>query len=202
MRVLVVDDDATVRRIVRTVLAKQGHEISEAEDGLQGLAFARQHPCDLLITDEIMPLLNGQDMISRLAAERYPARYLLISGYHLDQPVECGVAFLRKPFTASQIIEAVQRLQHEPTLPELEKKWLLAEEQWQEALTEFGEVISDVPGEIPHPNEVLRIERATVKQNTACERYSQVFYNYKAALEACGVLGITADNVKPEGLSE
>jgi YesN/AraC family two-component response regulator len=187
MRLLVVDDDLTVRRIIRTVLAKQGHEISEAGDGLQGLALAKQHPCDLVITDEIMPLLNGQNMISRLAAERYPARYLLISGYHLDQPVQCGVAFLRKPFTAGQLIEVVQRLQHEPTLPELEKKWLLEQEQWREALTEFREVISDVPSQIPHSNEALRIERATLKQNTAYERYSQVFHNYKEALQVYGL---------------
>jgi YesN/AraC family two-component response regulator len=187
MRLLVVDDDATVRRIMRSVLSKHEHEISEAEDGLQGLALAKQHPCDLVITDEIMPLLNGQDMISRLAAERYPARYLLISGYHLDQPVQCGVAFLRKPFTAGQLIEVVQRLQHEPTLPELEKKWLLEQEQWREALTEFREVISDVPSQIPHSNEALRIERATLKQNTAYERYSQVFHNYKEALQVYGL---------------
>jgi YesN/AraC family two-component response regulator len=187
MRLLVVDDDVTVRRIIRTVLSKHGHEISEAENGLQGLAFAKQHPCDLVITDEIMPLLNGQNMISRLAEERYPARYLLISGYHLHQPVQCGVAFLRKPFTAGQLIEVVQKLQHEPTLPELEEKWLLEQEQWREALTEFREVISDVPSQIPQPNEALRIECATLKQNAECERYSQVFHNYKAALQVYGL---------------
>jgi CheY-like chemotaxis protein len=121
MRVLVVDDEANVRKLLRTLLVTHGYGVVEAENGLEGLQVAKQQPCDLVITDQVMPLLNGLDMISRLAAERYPARYLLISGYIPNQSVPPGFSFLRKPFTPSQLIDAVERLQQEATLTELER---------------------------------------------------------------------------------
>jgi DNA-binding response OmpR family regulator len=74
MRILVVDDEAVVRELIRTVLASYEHEVLEADNGLHGLEVAKAQPCDLVITDRVMPLLNGKDMISRLATEQYPAR--------------------------------------------------------------------------------------------------------------------------------
>jgi YesN/AraC family two-component response regulator len=67
MRILVVDDEAVIRKLLKTVLASRRYEVWEAENGLPGLEMAKQQPCDLVITDQIMPLLNGLDMISRLA---------------------------------------------------------------------------------------------------------------------------------------
>ena len=200
MQVLVVANDATIRQIIRTLLAKHRYEVIEAENGLQGWTFARQYSCDLVITDEIMPLMNGREMISHLAAERYAAMYLLISGY--NQAVQSGVAFLRKPFTARQLTEVVKRLQHEPTLPELENAWQKAKDRWQEALTEFQAVISDVPSRIASPDGTLRIERAADKQRTTYKRFIEAFHNYKATLRGCGVLGLNYDNLEPEDLSE
>lgn len=145
MRILVVDDEASVRELLKTVLASDGHEVIEAENGFQGLQVAKQQPCDLVITDQIMPVLNGLDMISRLAAERYPARYVLISGYGTNQGVPPGLSFLRKPFTPSQLIDAVKQLQQEPTLAELERACHLAKREWQESVREMEEILSDLP---------------------------------------------------------
>jgi YesN/AraC family two-component response regulator len=202
MRVLIVDDEANVRKLLKTLLVIHGYEVMEAADGLQGLQVAKQKRCDLVIADQIMPLLNGLDMISRLAAERYAARYLLISGYGANHGLPPGLSFLRKPFTSSQLIDAVEWLLNEPTLPELEKKWLLAQEQWREALTEFNEVISEVPSGIPHPDGALRIERAALNRRATYERRSQAFHKYKEALRACGVLGETTETLELEGGSE
>jgi YesN/AraC family two-component response regulator len=134
-----------------------------------------------------MPLLNGKDMISRLATERYPARYLLISGYGEDHEVRSGLSFLSKPFTSSQLMEAVERLQQEPTLAELERAWLVAKGEWQESIRESKEILSGVPSEIPHPDGALRIERDALNGSTLYERYFQTFEKYKEALRACGV---------------
>jgi YesN/AraC family two-component response regulator len=202
MRVLVVDDEHNVRQIISSVLAKGGCKVIEAENGLQGLTFAKQYPCDLVITDEVLPLLDGLEMISRLAAERYPARYLLISGYDVNPPVRSGLPFLSKPFTSNQLIDAVGRLLHEPTLPQLENEWRQAKARWQEAVTEFKETIFDVPSGILHPDGTQRIERAALKQRIMHERYLQALQKYREVLQACGVLGATTEESGPQGKSE
>jgi CheY-like chemotaxis protein len=202
MWVLVVDDEANVRKLLRTVLATHGYEVIEAENGLQGLQVAKYRRCDLVITDQIMPLLNGKEMISRLATERYPARYLLISGYGADRARYSGLCFLSKPFTSLQLIGAVERLLHEPTIPELEIEWLETKARWEEACTDVKDIISDVPSGIPHPDGTQRIERAAVRQRFMYERYLQAFHKYKEALKACGVLGGTAKQSEPERGSE
>jgi CheY-like chemotaxis protein len=199
MWVLVVDDEANVRKLLRAVLAVHGYEVIEAENGLQGLQVAKHQRCDLVITDHIMPLMNGQEMISRLAAERYPARYLLISGYGADRARYSGLSFLSKPFTSLQLIAAVERLLHEPTIPELEIEWLEAKARWEEACTDVKDIISDVPSGIPHPDGTQRIERAAVSQYFKYERSSQAFRRYREALKACGVLGAAAEQPEPAG---
>jgi YesN/AraC family two-component response regulator len=186
-RILVVENEAWVRELLKTVLASYGYEVMEAENGFQGLQLAKQQPCDLIITDQIMPLLNGLDMISRLAAERYPARYLLISGYGANQRIPRGLSFLQKPFTTSQLIDAIKRLQDQPTLAELERAYHLAEREWQESVSEMEEILSDVPSQIPHPDGALRIERAAFKRRTTYDRYFHASRKYKEALQACGV---------------
>jgi CheY-like chemotaxis protein len=58
-RVLVVDDSATVRKIVRAVLEEAGYEVSDAPDGQQALEIIQRHPFDLCLVDFVMPRLNG-----------------------------------------------------------------------------------------------------------------------------------------------
>jgi PleD family two-component response regulator len=90
MRVLVVDDEADVRKLLKTLLVINGYEVVEAENGLQAFQVAKDRQCDLVITDQIMPLMNGLEVIARLAAERYPARYLLMVDIHLTQVATTG----------------------------------------------------------------------------------------------------------------
>jgi two-component system, chemotaxis family, chemotaxis protein CheY len=202
VRILVVDDDTFVRDLLRNVLAGHGYEVIEADNGLQGLQVAKCYPCDLVITDQVMPVMNGLDMISRLATERYPARYLLISGYTGNRAGRSGLPCLPKPFLPSELLDAVERLLHEPTLPELEKEWRQAEAQWKQAVTEFQEIISDVPSGTLHPDGRLRIERAASKRRFTYERSMQALHRYKEALQACGVLGATTQTPEPVRGSE
>jgi CheY-like chemotaxis protein len=188
MRILVVDDEAVIRDIIHRVLANRGHEIIEAANGLEALQVAHCDPhCDLVITDEVMPLLSGRELIARLATERYPARYLLISGYSLGAQVSAGLACLAKPFTIGQLIDRVDALWSEPTLRELEHSWKLARKEWQGAATEIREIISDVPSQIPHPDGSLRIERAAMNRDGAYNRYKEAFHRYRHALRSCVV---------------
>jgi len=67
-RVLVVDDDRTVREVVASYLRAAGHEVDEADDGAEGLALMRQTPADLVVLDLMMPVLDGRETCRRLRA--------------------------------------------------------------------------------------------------------------------------------------
>lgn len=62
--ILVVDDSPTMRNLVRRVLEIEGHAVTEAEDGLNGLKTATSQPLDLIVADINMPRMDGYQMIS------------------------------------------------------------------------------------------------------------------------------------------
>lgn len=106
---LVVDDEPVVLECVRAVLTRNGFEVIEAHDGLEALEVASQHQCDLVITDCVMPGISGPELVAQLKERRYPAKYLLISGYSSEQ-VGSDLPLLSKPFTWEQLKDAIQRL--------------------------------------------------------------------------------------------
>jgi CheY-like chemotaxis protein len=64
--ILVIDDDAMVRSVLRTVLEAEGHAVIEAADGMEGVNLCRSHEVDLVITDILMPEADGSWTIRRL----------------------------------------------------------------------------------------------------------------------------------------
>jgi CheY-like chemotaxis protein len=68
-RVLLVEDDRAIRRIVKHHLVKAGYDAIEAEDGLKALDVARSTPVDLVLLDIRMPMMDGYELAERLAAE-------------------------------------------------------------------------------------------------------------------------------------
>ncbi len=113
--VLVVEDDANVRRVLTESLKRLGYRILEAQDGTEALALAGADPgqIHLLLTDVIMPGIAGPDLALQLKAVRPDVRVLLISGYAGDAllkggPLELGSHFLAKPFTTTELASAVR----------------------------------------------------------------------------------------------
>jgi two-component system, cell cycle sensor histidine kinase and response regulator CckA len=107
----VVEDDPTVRALVRKLLLDHGYVVLEATDGASAIELARDHPgpVDLLLTDVIMPGLSGRETADRLLSGRPQTRVLFMSGYTDDQVLrhgiyESGVAFLQKPFTREELM--------------------------------------------------------------------------------------------------
>lgn len=198
MRVLIVDDEPGIREIVCSILATKGYETLEAKNGLQALGLARQIPCDLVITDQVMPGMSGLELIGRLSAERYPARYLLISGYGFDHEADGGLAFLAKPFTMAQLIDTLKEVANLPTLPELERTWREAKKDWEEAIGEMDGVMLGVPSKIPHPDGSLLIERAGQRRRIAFEKYIEALRRYRKALKQGGVPAESAAEVQKE----
>src|SRR5262245_9924003 len=80
MRILVIDDDRQIRRLLHTSLARDGHDVIEAEDGVSGLAAFAATPADLVVVDLFMPGQNGWDTIRRLQDHSPGVPFLVISG--------------------------------------------------------------------------------------------------------------------------
>jgi diguanylate cyclase (GGDEF)-like protein/PAS domain S-box-containing protein len=113
--VLVVEDEPQVRRTVARVLRGAGYEVVEAGDGAEALRLFAAHPAavDLVLTDIVMPELNGRSLADALDAHLPGTRVLLMSGYDPAQIAGRGVTgsdrpVLDKPFTHRQLLDAVR----------------------------------------------------------------------------------------------
>ncbi len=110
--VLIVDDDAIVRRVVQGHLSDAGYRIFEAEDGQEALeVLERTGSVSLVIVDMVMPRLNGPGLVSELLRRRPSQPVLLISAYPAERDaLEDGQPshpFLPKPFTRDQLLDKV-----------------------------------------------------------------------------------------------
>jgi two-component system, cell cycle sensor histidine kinase and response regulator CckA len=115
--VLIVEDEAAVRRVARRTLAERGYTVLEAANGREALELAARHegPIDLVLTDMVMPEMRGGELAARLRRARPEARLLMMSGYTEEAAsrqaiLEAGNAFLEKPFTARRLLEKVQQV--------------------------------------------------------------------------------------------
>jgi CheY-like chemotaxis protein len=121
--ILLVEDEAGVRAVARELLEMHGYQVLEAEDGARGLEVAGAHPgpIHLLLSDVVMPGINGRDLADRLSAQRPGLRVLFISGFTDDTMVRHGVrdakvAFLSKPFTLEMLGQKVREVLDSPGL--------------------------------------------------------------------------------------
>jgi len=78
--ILIIDDEEHIRALLRTTLEAAGYEVTEATNGRIGLELYRQRPTDLVITDIVMPELNGLDMLLELTREFLHTKVIAISG--------------------------------------------------------------------------------------------------------------------------
>ena len=115
--VLVVEDDDMVRRLATGVLKKWGYRILEAPGGEEGMELLSQHqgPLDLLLTDIVLPGMNGRDL-ARAVSHRFPGiKTLFMSGYSDDVishhgVLQEGIAFIQKPFSVRDLAARVRQL--------------------------------------------------------------------------------------------
>jgi len=115
--VLLVEDEDGVRGLARLILETCGYSVIEAASGPAALAAAEVHaaPIHLVLTDVIMPGMNGKDLAQRMAGIRPSTRILFMSGYTGDTIVrhgvlEPGIAFLQKPFTPSDLAHKIREV--------------------------------------------------------------------------------------------
>jgi CheY-like chemotaxis protein len=107
-RVLVVDDDQAICDVLAAILADEGWAVSCAWDGEAALAAVAAEPPDLIVSDLMMPRLDGLGLRRRLREQGVRIPMLLMSA--AADPSPDGVAFLAKPFDVDQLLSAVARL--------------------------------------------------------------------------------------------
>jgi len=113
--ILVVEDDETVRRVVRKILRRQGYTVVEAQRGEQALQVCarRQEPVHLLLTDVVMPGINGRELAAKLRAVYPEVKVLYMSGYAeniISRAGGVGAAFIQKPFSPDSLVRKVHEV--------------------------------------------------------------------------------------------
>jgi len=116
-RILIVDDEAVIRRMLSTALELAGHEVFEASDGEEALARHREGPPDLVITDIVMPEKDGLEVIMALRRETPRLKVIAMSGggrFGMTEALQMAeplgaIATVRKPFDLDAMLEVVRK---------------------------------------------------------------------------------------------
>jgi two-component system cell cycle sensor histidine kinase/response regulator CckA len=114
--IFVVEDEPTLRALVRKVLERDGYEVIEAASGLAALELwsAKKPKVDLLLTDMVMPDgISGKQLAERLKTENPALKIVYTTGYSTelmgkDVALQDGVNFLQKPYPPSKLVQTVR----------------------------------------------------------------------------------------------
>jgi DNA-binding response OmpR family regulator len=173
-RILVVDDEADIRRLLRELLERAGYEVDEADNGRSGLRAAYAAPPDLVILDVSMPELDGWQALERLRdVSDVPVLMLTARGGELEKVrglTRGADDYVTKPFGRQELLARVQALLRRSTSPvetvETYADDVLTVDFAQRAVTVGDREVSLTPLEfklltafIRHPNQVLSREQ-------------------------------------------
>ena len=113
-KVLVVDDDESMRALVRLHLANAGYEVVLAEDAVVAGKVLLESPPDMLVVDAEMPYMSGIDLVAALLADStapsIPILFITAHERHRDRFEKMGVDYLIKPFLADALLKKVGEL--------------------------------------------------------------------------------------------
>lgn len=116
-RIMIVDDDASIRRTLHLLLSKAGYDVVQASDGFEAVRLWRQSGGDLVITDLHMPEKDGIETIIELLSHTPRIRIIAMSGGGQTKRLDLlgsmallgSVHTIEKPFTLSEMLKAVHR---------------------------------------------------------------------------------------------
>jgi len=115
-RILIIEDNDVLRRMLRTALSKAGYAVTEASGGKSGLASYRQDPFDIVITDILMEDIEGLETIGELRRDYPQVKIIAMSGgrgqsNYLELAEQLGARrTLEKPFPLDQLVAAVREV--------------------------------------------------------------------------------------------
>lgn len=122
--VLLVEDEEQILTLGQRILAQQGYQVLMARGPKEAIKLASEHsgPIQLLVTDVVMPTMNGKELMSRIQELQPGIKCLFMSGYTADLIAHHGVLaegiqFIQKPFTISTLAEKVRHVLEQPSEP-------------------------------------------------------------------------------------
>jgi len=114
-RILVVDDEPVVRKLIRDTLKGRGYELGFAGNGVEALEELDARPYDLLLTDVVMPEMEGFELLKR-AKKRDPGlRVIILTGFSREHDISDFLLYgadeyLTKPFQVQELVSAVEQV--------------------------------------------------------------------------------------------
>ncbi len=113
--ILLVEDQQEVRRLMREILGEHGYHTLEAAGGDDAISIAKRYPAPihLIITDMVLPQMNGPEIVHRIRQIKPGVGVLMISGYtadHLDGQLDENTPYLQKPFTSDELLRQVREI--------------------------------------------------------------------------------------------
>jgi DNA-binding response OmpR family regulator len=110
LRILIVEDDEPLRRMIRHAMALSGYEVQEAGNGLHALHLIDTHPPDAVILDLALPIVSGRAVLAEIAAHAHMREipFIVITGTPGRHDGLGVVSVLRKPFEMDRLLTAVR----------------------------------------------------------------------------------------------
>jgi two-component system, cell cycle sensor histidine kinase and response regulator CckA len=114
--ILLCDDEGGIRRLLRTILARQGYHVLEAKSGKHAMVVAEAHsgPIHLLLSDVLMPELDGPGLAEQLRAVRPDVRVVFMSAEWVPDSI---CPFVQKPFLPSALMSTIRDALAQPPHP-------------------------------------------------------------------------------------
>jgi DNA-binding response OmpR family regulator len=116
-RILVADDDQLTARFLHSLLSEKGYDVAVADDGEQALELVGTHRPDLILSDMVMPYLDGMDLLRAVRADLRHARIpiILLSLKDREEDIVAGLEggaddYVVKPFNARELVARVRKL--------------------------------------------------------------------------------------------
>jgi CheY-like chemotaxis protein len=104
--VLVVDDEPAIREVIATLLEDEGYLVRHAKDGLEALDTITGDEIDLIVSDVVMPRLDGASLVRKLRRRGHVMPVVLMSAVYADVDLP-GVRFVPKPFEIDRLLGTV-----------------------------------------------------------------------------------------------
>ncbi len=108
--ILVVDDEAEVRALVREVLTLNGFDVVDTGDPFEARRIAERQPVALLLTDVVMPIMNGIELAQRVEATSPATKVLLMSGFSTSAVKGSGRPLISKQFKANELVGTIRQM--------------------------------------------------------------------------------------------
>jgi DNA-binding NtrC family response regulator len=108
--ILVVDDEPEVRALVREILTLHGYNVIDTGDPMEARRIVEAQPIHLLLTDVVMPMMNGLELAKRIEATSPATKIVLMSGYSTAAVKGSARPLISKPFRTSDLVSTIKQM--------------------------------------------------------------------------------------------